>query len=37
MNSGPAAELGVGDGDWVRVSSSRASGEIRAFVSEEKQ
>ena len=34
INSEPAAELGVADGDWVEVSSSRASGGIRAFVSD---
>ncbi len=34
INSEPAAELGVADGDWVEVSSSRASGAIRAYVSD---
>lgn len=34
LNSGPAGALGLHDGDWVKVSSSRGAGEIRVMVSD---
>lgn len=34
INAEKAGELGIGNGDWVEVSSSRGSGKIKAFVTE---
>ncbi len=34
LNSRPAAALGVADGDWVEVSSSRGAGKIKVQVSD---
>lgn len=34
LNSGPAAELGLEDGDWAEVSSSRGKGKIKVLVSD---
>jgi thiosulfate reductase/polysulfide reductase chain A len=34
LNSGPAAELGLADGDWAEVSSSWGKGKIKVLVSD---